>query len=119
MYVVMLYGIKITPAGIDRQPHTTEFLDLIQAYNNLERQRQEQLEQMSMYHTAPMFFKTNDAEADVPKKVHPIVSTHEITGKKGLYLGSNTAIPVGMEDRPEQAKQIWGSPALVVISKAY
>ncbi|MEH2064170.1 MAG: TauD/TfdA family dioxygenase [Nostoc sp.] len=30
-----------------------------------------------------------------------------ITGKKGLYLGSETAIAVGMQDQPESAKLFW------------
>ena len=107
LYVVMLYGVQVPPEGVDGQPHTTEFLDMVEAYNNLEPQHRQQLEQMSMYHMPPMFFKRTDPEVEVPKKVHPIVSTHKVTGKKGLYLGSDTAIPVGMEDRPEEAKQFW------------
>ncbi|MBC6479553.1 MAG: TauD/TfdA family dioxygenase [Hormoscilla sp. GM7CHS1pb] len=106
LYVVMLYGVEIPPEGIDGQPHTTEFLDMIEGYNNLDRSHQQQLEQMSMYHTPPVFSK-QPSEVVLPKKVHPIVSTHRVTGKKGLYLGSHTAIPVGMEDKPETAKQFW------------
>jgi taurine dioxygenase len=107
LYVVMLYGVEIPPEGVDRQPHTTLFLDMIEAYNNLAPEHQRQLEQISMYHMPPMFSKRTSEEVDVPKKVHPLVSTHKVTGKKGLYLGSETAIPVGMEDRPEEAKQFW------------
>lgn len=107
LYVVMLYGVEVPPQGVDGQPHTTEFLDMVEAYNNLDRQHQQQLEQMSMYHMQPMFSKRTNVGVDVPKKVHPIVSTHKVTGKKGLYLGSDTAIPVGMEDRPESAKHFW------------
>ncbi|MEH1937208.1 MAG: TauD/TfdA family dioxygenase [Nostoc sp.] len=106
LYVVMLYGIQV-PEGVDGQPHTTEFLDMIEAYNNLDHQHQQQLEQMSMYHSPPMFSKNANVETDVPKKLHPIVSTHKVTGKKGLYLGSDTAIALGMEDRPEEAKRFW------------
>ncbi|MCC5628085.1 TauD/TfdA dioxygenase family protein [Nostoc sphaeroides] len=106
LYVVMLYGIEV-PEGENGQPHTTEFLDMIEAYNNLDHQHQQQLEQMSMYHSPPMFSKNPDVDTDIPRKVHPIVSTHKVTGKKGLYLGSDTAIAVGMEDRPEEAKRFW------------
>ncbi|MEH2166770.1 MAG: TauD/TfdA family dioxygenase [Nostoc sp.] len=106
LYVVMLYGIQV-PEGVDGQPHTTEFLDMVEAYNNLAPQHQQQLEQMSMYHSPPMFSKKPNVETDVPRKLHPIVSTHKVTGKKGLYLGSDTAIAVGMEDRPEEAKRFW------------
>ena len=106
LYVVMLYGIQV-PKGVDGQPHTTEFLDMVEAYNNLDHQHQQQLEQISMYHSPPVFSPSPNVETDVPRKVHPIVSTHKVTGKKGLYLGSDTAIAVGMEDRPEEAKLFW------------
>jgi taurine dioxygenase len=32
LYVVMLYGVEIPPEGIDGHPHTTGFLDMIEAY---------------------------------------------------------------------------------------
>ncbi|MGK7904535.1 MAG: TauD/TfdA dioxygenase family protein [Hormoscilla sp.] len=104
LYVVILYGVEIPPEGIDGVPHTTEFLDMIEAYNNLDRSHQQQLEQMSMYHTPPGFSK-QPHEVVLPRKVHPIVSTHRVTGKKGLYLDFQTAIPVSMEDEPESAKK--------------
>jgi taurine dioxygenase len=104
LYVVMLYGVEIPPEGVEGQPHTTQFLDMIEAYNNLEPENRQELESISMYHRSPI---PPQPGADVPMKVHPIISTHKVTGRKGLYLGSDTAIPVGMEDRPELAKQLW------------
>ncbi|TVP65687.1 MAG: TauD/TfdA family dioxygenase [Nodularia sp. (in: Bacteria)] len=104
LYVVMLYGVEIPPEGIDGQPHTTAFLDMIEAYNNLEPEHQQQLAQMSMYHLPPRSYQPGH---DVPMKMHPIVSTHQVTGTKGLYLGSDTSIPVGMEDKLDLAKQFW------------
>lgn len=98
LYVVMLYGVEIPPAN------TTAFLDMIQAYNHLEPAHQQQLQQMSMYHLQPRTYQPGD---DVPMKTHPIVSTHQVTGKKGLYLGSDTSIVVGMEDKLDLAKQFW------------
>ncbi|NES86976.1 MAG: TauD/TfdA family dioxygenase [Moorea sp. SIO2B7] len=103
----MLYGVKVPPEGENGQPHTTEFLDMIEAYKNLQPSHRQPLEKMSMYHFPPLFSKRYDGVTDIPKKVHPIVSTHKITGKKGLYLGSDTAIPIGMEDKLEEAKQFW------------
>lgn len=105
LYVVMLYGVEMPAEGINGQPHTTEFLDMIEAYNNLGHQHQQQLKQMSMYHLPPIFSKSTNVETDIPRKLHPIVSTHKVTGNKGLYLGSDTAIAIGMEDRPEEAKR--------------
>ncbi len=103
LYVVMLYGVEI-PESADGKPHTTLFLDMIEAYNNLEPEHQRQLETMFMYHSPPKFSKNRE---DVPMKLHPIVSTHKVTGQKGLYLGSDTAIPLGMEKSPDSAKQFW------------
>ncbi|WP_427159164.1 TauD/TfdA dioxygenase family protein [Aliinostoc sp. HNIBRCY26] len=104
LYVVMLYGVQIPPVGVDGQPHTTEFINMIEAYNNLDSDHQQQLEQMSMYHLPPRSYQPGE---DVPMKIHPIVSTHQVTGKKGLYLGSDTSIVVGMEKQLDLAKQFW------------
>ncbi len=104
LYVVMLYGVEIPQEGVDGQPHTTQFLDMVEAYNNLEPEQQQQLEQISMYHLSP---SSPQPGVDVPMKLHPTVSTHKVTGRKGLYLGSNTSIPVGMEDLPEAAQKFW------------
>jgi taurine dioxygenase len=54
LYVVMLYGVSIPPEGLDGQPHTTDFLDMKQAYNNLQPKHQQELEQVSMYHLSPI-----------------------------------------------------------------
>ena len=106
-YVVMLYGVKVPPEGLDGKPHTTDFLDMIQAYNNLSPQQQEELEHISLYHSPPVRPGTDPMSPDVPKKVHSVVSQHKVTKRRGLYLGSASAIPVGMEDKPEQAKNYW------------
>jgi len=104
LYVVMLYGVEIPPEGTDGQPHTTNFLDMVEAYHNLERQHQEQLEQLSMYHLSPI---SPPPGVEIPRKLHPLVSTHKVTGRKGLYLGSDTSILLGLEEKPEAAKQYW------------
>ncbi|OWY63599.1 taurine dioxygenase [cyanobacterium TDX16] len=116
LYVVMLYGVEVPLEGVDGKPHTTEFLDMVEAYNNLEPQYRQQLEQISMYHMPPTLSSHTNVWVDVPKKVHPIVSTHKVTGKRGLYLGSDAAIPVGMEDRPEAAKHFWKDLFQTVLS---
>ena len=107
LYVVMLYGVKVPPEGLDGKPHTTDFLDMIQAYNNLSAQQQQELEYVSMYHSPPVRPGTDLMSADVPKKIHPVVSQHKVTNRKGLYLGSSSAIRVGMEDELEKAKSFW------------
>ncbi|WP_013334545.1 TauD/TfdA dioxygenase family protein [Gloeothece verrucosa] len=104
LYVVMLYGVEIPAEGIDGEPHTTNFLDMMEAYQNLERQHRQQLEKQSMYHLSPI---TPPPGEDIPRKLHPIVSTHKITGRKGLYLGSSTSILQGLEDKPQEAQLYW------------
>jgi taurine dioxygenase len=104
LYVVMLYGVEIPPEGTDGQPHTTEFLDMVEAYHNLDRQHRQQLEQLWMYHLSPF---PSQSDVEIPRKLHPIVSTHKVTGRKGLYLGSDTSILKGLEEKPEEAKQYW------------
>lgn len=106
-YVVMLYGVKVPPEGLDGKPHTTDFIDMIEAYNNLSPQQQQELEQISLYHSPPVRPGTDLMSPDVPKKVHPVVSQHKITHKAGLYLGSSSAIAVGMEDNLEKATSFW------------
>ena len=106
LYVVMLYGLKVPPEGLDGQPHTTNFLDMIEAYNNLSPKQQQELEHISLYHSSPVRPGTI-MSADVPKKAHPIISQHKVTNKKGLYLGSSSAIPVGMENEQDEAESFW------------
>lgn len=101
LYVVMLYAVEVPAEDVNGQPHTTKFVDLLEAYENLDHQQKQLLENLSLSHIAPGFSRE---AIDVPTKVHPIVSTHKITGKKGLYLGIDSAIPVGMENKPEEAK---------------
>ena len=104
LYVVMLYGIEIPPEGLDGQPHVTQFIDMIEAYNNLSIKERQQLETYSMYHLSPVKPKPGQ---ELPRKLHPIVSTHKVTEKKGLYLGSDTSILVGLENKLEEAQQFW------------
>lgn len=104
LYVVMLYGVSIPDEGTDGQPHTTEFLDMVEGYHNLAPQHQQQLGLLSMYHLSPI---SPQPGVEIPRKLHPIVSTHKVTGRYCLYLGSDTSILKGLEKKPEAAKQYW------------
>jgi taurine dioxygenase len=104
LYVVMLYSVEIPLEGTDGQPHTTYFLDMVEAYQNLDCQHQQQLEELWMHHLSPI---SPPPGKEIPRKLHPIVSTHKVTGRKGLYLGSDTSILKGLEEKPEAAKQYW------------
>ncbi|HEY9804455.1 MAG TPA: TauD/TfdA family dioxygenase [Leptolyngbyaceae cyanobacterium] len=101
LYVVILHAVEVPTEDVNGKPHTTEFIDLLEAYQNLDDQQKQLLENMSLHHKSPNFSKDT---INVATKIHPIVSTHKVTGRKGLYLGIDSAIPVGMEDKPEQAR---------------
>ena len=104
LYVVMLYGMEIPLQGLDGKPHTTQFIDMIEAYNKLPENDRQQLETYSMHHLSPI--KPPPGE-DIPRKLHSLVSTHKVTERKGLYLGSDTSILTGMENKLDEAKQFW------------
>lgn len=104
LYVVILYGVEIPSKGIDGQPHTTNFLDMVEAYQNLDHQHQQELQPLWMYHLSPI---SPQPGVEIPRKLHPIVSTHKVTGHYCLYLGSKSSILKGLEEKPEEAKQYW------------
>ncbi len=81
LYVVMLYGVQVPREGMDGKPHTTEFLDMQAAYQNLDAKLQQQLAELSFYHSPP-FIPQDAKPKDIHRKLHPIVSTHKVTGKK-------------------------------------
>lgn len=104
LYVVMLYGVEIPTQGLDGQPHITQFIDMIEAYDNLSAKDKQRLKNHAMYH----FSSVNPTpDQPIPRKLHPIVSTHKVTKKEGLYLGSDTSILMELENKPEEAKQFW------------
>jgi len=107
LYVVMVYGVKTTSPGQKGYPHTTDFIDLLAAYNNLDDSIRRQLERMYLEHADSIESTKNDSEEDEHQKIHPIVSTHKVSGKKGLYLGEETATLVGMKHRKKEAREFW------------
>jgi len=105
LYVVMVYGVKTSP-GQKGYPFTTDFIDLLAAYNNLDDSIRRQLDRMYLEHPNSIESAKNDSP-DEHEKIHPIVSTHKVNGKKGLYLGEETATLVGMKHRKKEAKEFW------------
>lgn len=106
LYAVMLYGVKVPLEGKSGYPHTTEFIDLVEAYNNLELTVKKQIQRMYLQHSSPIKAKKNQQQEEW-KKIWPIVSTHKVTGKKGLYLGGENSMLIGMEHREKEAKEFW------------
>lgn len=104
----MVYGVKSPLPGQKGYPHTTDFIDLLAAYNNLDDSIRRQLDRMYLEHPDSIeSAKKNKNSEDQHEKIHPIVSTHKVNGKKGLYLGEETATLVGMKHRKKEAKEFW------------
>lgn len=106
LYIVMLHLHKVPETGSDGQPHTTHFLDQLEAWRSLSPERQTELRKIKLIHSPP-FLTPDSWTAETPLKTHPLVSEHELIAREGLYMGSDTAIPVGLEKDPEAAKTFW------------
>ncbi|GAA4652202.1 TauD/TfdA family dioxygenase [Kistimonas scapharcae] len=104
LYVVMLHVHDVPYKGLDGHPHTTEFLDQLEAWRKLSPERKAELEPIHLLHQPPVF---NPSSKPLPTKSHPLVSEHELIARKGLYMGSDTAIPTGMENDPVAARTFW------------
>ncbi|MFK0573715.1 TauD/TfdA dioxygenase family protein [Endozoicomonas sp.] len=106
LYIVILHMHKVPETGSDGLPHTTHFLDQLEALRSLSPERQAELRKIKLIHSPP--FQTPDAwTAETPLKTQPLVSEHPLTAREGLYMGSDTAIPVGLERDPETARTFW------------
>ena len=116
LYVVMLHLHNVPPMAADGQPHTTHFLDQQEAWRSLPPERQAELRQVEALH-APPFQTPASWTAQTPLKRHPLVSVHRVTGKEGLYMGSDTAIPDGFEGQPEAAKVYWHALLAEMLSR--
>ncbi|WP_299729541.1 TauD/TfdA family dioxygenase [uncultured Endozoicomonas sp.] len=104
-YVVMLHAHKV-PDIHDEQRHSTHFLDQQEALKSLSPERQRVLKNIKLIHSPPTFGRQLSFD-ETPAKSHPLISEHQFTAEKNLYMGSDTAIPVGSEDDPESAKAFW------------
>lgn len=96
-----LYGIETPPEGAD-----TEFASAFRGYERLPPERRAELDRIAVRHSYAILHATRKWAAPLteaqkrqfPDIVHPLVRTHPATGRKALYLGPNTSLPVGMDD---------------------
>lgn len=95
-----LYGIEVPADGAD-----TAFCTIYPATDALEPTLRTRLDGMTMRHSYAMLHAsrpwapplTEAQKARSPDVVHPMIRSHPITGRKGLYLGGTTCVePLGM-----------------------
>ena len=89
----MLYAVEIPAKGGD-----TLFADMVAAYEALSKIIKQQIEGRSAYHSYTVNYKANESNdgsrpnltddqlARLDNVLHPIVRTHEDTGRKALYV---------------------------------
>jgi taurine dioxygenase len=117
-----LYAIETPPEGA-----STEFASAAVSYDRLDDEEKRRYSRLPVRHSYEMLHATRknarplteDELRAMPDVVHPLVRTHPATGRKALYLGPNTSLPVGMEpeagaaliqslmDRTTQPEQVY------------
>jgi taurine dioxygenase len=104
-----LYALEVPPEGGD-----TQFASAAASYDLLSPEDKARFDAMSVRHSYTMLHATrkgarpltDDEKQRMPDVIHPLVRTHPATGRKALYLGPDTSLPVGME--PEEGNAlIW------------
>ena len=102
-----LYGIEVPEAGAD-----TEFCTVYPATDALEPDLRAQLDAMTMRHSYAMLHAsrpwapplTESQKARSPDVFHPMMRTHPVTGRRGIYLGGTTcAMPLDMDEAEGRA----------------
>ncbi len=102
-----LYGLETPATGAD-----TEFCTVYPATDALPADLRARLDTMTMRHSYAMLHAsrpwapplTEQQQARSPDVFHPMIRTHPITGRKGLYLGGTTCSrPLGMSDAEGEA----------------
>jgi taurine dioxygenase len=102
-----LYGVEVPLEGAD-----TAFCTVYPATDALPTSLRARLDTMTVRHSYTMLHAsrpwapplTEQQKARSPDVFHPMIRTHPITGRKGLYLGGTTcAQPLGMDATEAQA----------------
>ena len=114
----ILLGIEIPPAGGD-----THFADQVAALDALPEVLRQQVAGLSIKHNAAHTsigklrpgFEAFDDPREAPGAVHPIIITHNETGREALYLGRRewAYIPgLTLEESESLLDQLWSYAAL-------
>ena len=107
----MLYAVEIPPQGGD-----TLFADMAAAYEALSDKVKQQIDGRFAYHSYTVNYKANDTDAGsrpnltdvqlatLENVLHPIVRTHEDTGRKALYVNQGFTYRIdGMSETKSDA----------------
>ena len=104
----MLYAVDIPPEGGD-----TFFADMAAAYDALPEDVKQKIEGRGAYHSYTINYKSNESDAatrpDLTEEqlasledvLHPIVRTHEDTGRKALFVNPGFTYRVDGMDKGE------------------
>ncbi|MDB5461137.1 MAG: TauD/TfdA family dioxygenase [Caulobacteraceae bacterium] len=104
-----LYALEVPPEG-----GNTEFASAAASYDRLSAEEKARLDALSVRHSYTMLHATRkgarelteDEKQRMPDVIHPMVRTHPATGRKALYLGPDTSLPVGVDPK-EGSELIW------------
>ncbi len=96
-----LYALETPPEG-----GNTEFASGFVAYESLPPDRRAELDRIQVRHSYAVLHATRKWAAPLteeqkrrfPDVIHPLVRTHPGTGRKALYLGPNTSLPLGLDE---------------------
>ena len=107
----MLYAVEIPPQGGD-----TLFADMAAAYEALSDKVKQQIDGRFAYHSYTVNYKANETNAGsrpnltdvqlatLENVLHPIVRTHEDTGRKALYVNQGFTYRIdGMSETKSDA----------------
>jgi taurine dioxygenase len=101
-----LYAIETPPEGA-----ATEFASAFRTYETQTPEERTRLDAIQVRHSYEILHATRlwakpltpDEKARFPDVIHPLVRTHPINGRKAVYLGPNTSLPLGMDDEAGNA----------------
>ena len=109
----MLYSILAPRIGGE-----TRFVNMVAAYDGLDaetRHRIDQLEVAHLYGAGKLLddefiaspLKTDSQISRVPTCYHPLVMSHPVTGRKGLYATGQSSFAIRDMDDAEAVKLLW------------
>ncbi len=96
-----LYAIETPPEGA-----ATEFASAFRTYEAQTPEERARLDAMQVRHSYEILHATRkwakplteEEKRRFPDVVHPMVRTHPVSGRKAVYLGPNTSLPIGLAE---------------------